>query len=64
MMVRIFVVQTVAFLLEFEAMNRHILTFIQQHTPELVSSHSEKKSLDFQVKKASVFGEAEDILSW
>ncbi|KAF5376942.1 hypothetical protein D9615_007274 [Tricholomella constricta] len=54
------------FLLEFEAINTHISKFLKRELPELYEKEvGEAVEGDFQVKKASVFGEAEvDITSW
>jgi len=56
------------FLLEFEAINRHILTFLKKEFPEyyaLDDGEDDSQPLDFEVKKTSLFGEAEvDIVRW
>lgn len=58
------------FLLEFEQINRHLLVFLKREFPELyekdVSGHGDIPPADgFEVKKTSIFGEAEaDITRW
>ncbi|KAG5641765.1 hypothetical protein DXG03_004277 [Asterophora parasitica] len=48
------------FLLEFEAINTHISRFLKKELPGLYEKEVEEPTEgDFQVKKASVFGEAE-----
>ncbi|KAF6758810.1 homoserine O-acetyltransferase [Ephemerocybe angulata] len=56
------------FLLEFEAINRYILTFLRREVPELYQAEVPEESAaegDFAIKKTSVFGEAEvDVTRW
>jgi homoserine O-acetyltransferase/O-succinyltransferase len=54
------------FLLEFEQINRHILRFLKREFPTLFESDDGPGEVEgFEVKKDSVFGEAEvDITSW
>ncbi|KAG5651540.1 hypothetical protein H0H81_008275 [Sphagnurus paluster] len=55
------------FLLEFEAINTHILRFLRKVLPQVYEKEVEEPEVegDFQIKKTSVFGEAEvDITSW
>jgi len=58
------------FLLEFEQINKHIMKFLQTEFPELYASHvpddpCEEDANDFEIKKTSVFGEAEaDVAHW
>jgi homoserine O-acetyltransferase len=59
------------FLLEFEQINRHILGFLRKNFPDLfaldeVVQEDEGVEVEgFEVKKTSVFGEAEvDVASW
>jgi homoserine O-acetyltransferase len=56
------------FLLEFEQINSHILRFLRNTFPELVEGDGVSEEIEiegFEVKKTSVFGEAEvDIASW
>ncbi|GLB36817.1 putative alpha/beta hydrolase fold [Lyophyllum shimeji] len=56
------------FLLEFEQINTHIGRFLRREFPELYEREGEEEVVvegDFEVKKTSVFGEAEvDITSW
>jgi homoserine O-acetyltransferase len=57
------------FLLEFEAINGHILRFLKREFPEYYMARKEEeeedRDEDFAIKKTSVFGEAEvDITQW
>ncbi|KAI8379294.1 homoserine O-acetyltransferase [Radiomyces spectabilis] len=57
------------FLLEFDQINRHLLSFIQRVLPELyqhsVISESEMEEQELKATKTSLFGEAEvDITQW
>jgi homoserine O-acetyltransferase/O-succinyltransferase len=54
------------FLLEFEQINRHILAFLHEHVPELYEGpQTVVEGGDFDIKKTSMFGEAEaDIARW
>jgi homoserine O-acetyltransferase/O-succinyltransferase len=56
------------FLLEFEQINRHVLRFLKRVFPDLFSGEDDSEGAqagDFEVKKASLFGEAEmDVASW
>ncbi|KAH8823167.1 Alpha/Beta hydrolase protein [Flagelloscypha sp. PMI_526] len=57
------------FLLEFEQINGHILRFLKREYPDLYSGKHEDEGVevegDFEVKKTSIFGEAEvDITQW
>jgi homoserine O-acetyltransferase len=56
------------FLLEFEQINGHILVFLRREFPELYEETGGDDGVpesDFEVKKTSVFGEAEvDITRW
>jgi homoserine O-acetyltransferase len=56
------------FLLEFEQINRHILSFLRTEFPELyedTGGGDDAPESDFGIKKTSVFGEAEvDITRW
>ncbi|KAG6844394.1 hypothetical protein H0H87_007206 [Tephrocybe sp. NHM501043] len=54
------------FLLEFEQINTHVQRFLRREFPEIyVKEVDEPVEGDFEVKKTSVFGEAEvDITSW
>jgi homoserine O-acetyltransferase len=54
------------FLLEFEQINQHILTFLMREFPELYETGGEEEPLEgFDVQKTSIFGEAEmSIISW
>ncbi|KAF8060737.1 Alpha/Beta hydrolase protein [Lyophyllum atratum] len=54
------------FLLEFEQINTHIMKFLRREFPDLYEREVEEPvEGDFEVKKTSVFGEAEvDITSW
>jgi homoserine O-acetyltransferase len=55
------------FLLEFEQINRHLLGFLERELPQFYQGAvSESQSADgFEVKKTSIFGEAEaDIARW
>lgn len=54
------------FLLEFERINGHLLTFLRREFPELYEKGLGDDSIDgFDVKHTSIFGEAEaDITRW
>ncbi|KAG8882461.1 homoserine O- acetyltransferase [Tulasnella sp. 331] len=57
------------FLLEFEAMNKHILKFLKDRLPEVYEGALDESAgamgEGFEIKKTSVFGEAEvDVTSW
>ncbi|CAA7266433.1 unnamed protein product [Cyclocybe aegerita] len=53
------------FLLEFEQINRHILRFLKREFPGYYDKEVEVVEDGFEVKKTSVFGEAEvDIAQW
>ncbi|TDL28909.1 homoserine O-acetyltransferase [Rickenella mellea] len=56
------------FLLEFEQINSHILRFLKREYPELYNAdfgEEDRDSDGFEVKKTSVFGEAEaDVARW
>lgn len=59
------------FLLEFEAINRHILGFLKERLPELYTgmpadpAAMQGKGNGFEIEKTSMFGEAEaDITRW
>lgn len=54
------------FLLEFEQINIHVMRFLKREFPELYEREDEEVTEgDFEIKKTSVFGEAEvDIASW
>ncbi|EAU93496.1 homoserine O-acetyltransferase [Coprinopsis cinerea okayama7 len=56
------------FLLEFEAINRHVLEFLKREFPEYYVGGGEVSSTledGFEIKKTSLFGEAEaDITRW
>ena len=55
------------FLLEFEQINRHILGFLKKVAPDRYIGEVEEGSRDqdFEIKKTSMFGEAEvDITRW
>ncbi|KAK0470041.1 Alpha/Beta hydrolase protein [Desarmillaria tabescens] len=55
------------FLLEFEAINNHVMAFLKRQLPEVYDKEVEEDLADegFEVKKTSVFGEAEvDITQW
>lgn len=55
------------FLLEFEAINGHVLRFLRREFPEYYVGGEEEESGsgNFEVKKTSMFGEAEvDIANW
>ncbi|KAG6887145.1 hypothetical protein C0995_001028 [Termitomyces sp. Mi166 len=48
------------FLLEFEAMNRHIMEFLRREEPGIYAGEAKEEDIEgFEVKKTSVFGEAE-----
>ncbi|KAK0448440.1 Alpha/Beta hydrolase protein [Desarmillaria tabescens] len=53
------------FLLEFEAINRHVLAFLKREFPEVYAREVEEEEEQdgrFEVKKTSLFGEAEDVV--
>ena len=55
------------FLLEFEQINRHILRFLKREFGDLYEKDEDDlgKVEGFEVKKTSIFGEAEvNITSW
>lgn len=53
------------FLLEFEVINGHILRFLRREFPEYYDKEEEYEVEDFEIKKTSMFGEAEvDITRW
>ncbi|KAG9016404.1 homoserine O- acetyltransferase [Tulasnella sp. JGI-2019a] len=55
------------FLLEFEAMNRHILKFLKERLPGVYEGEVDdsRTGEGFEITKTSVFGEAEvDVTSW
>ena len=57
------------FLLEFEQINRHILSFLKEVVPDYYAGGTEEEVniQDFQVKQTSMFGEAEvdvDVTRW
>lgn len=54
------------FLLEFELMNEHILSFLHARLPELYSVPlDDSPSEGFEITRTSVFGEAEaDVTAW
>jgi homoserine O-acetyltransferase len=55
------------FLLEFEQINGHLLTFLRREFPQLYEKEvlGDVSSDGFEVKKTSIFGEAEaDITRW
>jgi len=55
------------FLLEFEAINTHILRFLKREYPEYYTGLGEEEVGEegFDIKKTSLFGEAEvDITRW
>ncbi|KAJ8515286.1 hypothetical protein ONZ45_g7260 [Pleurotus djamor] len=54
------------FLLEFEAINGHILTFLKREFPDLYSGDPDVEEVEsFEIKKTSLFGEAEvDVTRW
>ncbi|KAH8120489.1 homoserine O-acetyltransferase [Phellopilus nigrolimitatus] len=54
------------FLLEFEQINTHILRFLKKEYPAYYEEEIEESTTeDFEIKKTSVFGEAEaDIARW
>lgn len=53
------------FLLEFEVINGHILRFLKREFPEYYDQEEEYEVENFEMKKSSVFGEAEvDITRW
>ncbi|KDR70066.1 hypothetical protein GALMADRAFT_76718 [Galerina marginata CBS 339.88] len=53
------------FLLEFEQINTHILKYLKREFPEYYDKEDEVVEEGFDIKKTSVFGEAEvDITSW
>ncbi|KAG9016276.1 homoserine O- acetyltransferase [Tulasnella sp. 427] len=54
------------FLLEFEKMDEHISGFLKERLPELYAIEVSEEAADgFEIKKTSVFGEAElDVTHW
>lgn len=53
------------FLLEFEQINAHILRFLRREHPELYRAGDDKPTNGFEIKKTSMFGEAEvDVTRW
>ncbi|PBK75352.1 homoserine O-acetyltransferase [Armillaria solidipes] len=54
------------FLLEFEAINNHVMAFLKKQLPEVYDEEVEDLAGEgFEVKKTSIFGEAEvDITQW
>ncbi|KAG8905278.1 homoserine O- acetyltransferase [Tulasnella sp. 417] len=54
------------FLLEFEKMNEHISGFLKERLPEIYRAEVSDEAADgFEIKKTSVFGEAElDVTHW
>lgn len=53
------------FLLEFEQINTHISRFLKREFPELYEKEVEQSQEGFDIRKTSIFGEAEvDITSW
>ncbi len=52
------------FLLEFEAINTHVLAFLKREFPDIYAREVEEEAQDggFEVKKTSLFGEAEDVV--
>jgi homoserine O-acetyltransferase len=55
------------FLLEFEQINTHILRYLKREFPEFYGKEGVHEEVEegFEIKKTSVFGEAEvDIASW
>lgn len=54
------------FLLEFEQINRHVLAFLHENLPELYRGpQAAVEDGDFDIKKTSMFGEAEvDLARW
>lgn len=53
------------FLLEFEAINTHVLAFLKREFPNVYAREVEKEEAQdggFEVKKTSLFGEAEDVV--
>ncbi|KAF8992941.1 homoserine O-acetyltransferase [Cyathus striatus] len=53
------------FLLEFEAINRHILGFLKREFPELYLNEDGEEVESFEITRTSMFGEAEvDIVRW
>jgi len=53
------------FLLEFEQINTHILRYSKREFSEFYNKVHEEVWEEFEIKKTSVFGEAEvDIASW
>ncbi|KAG6818938.1 hypothetical protein H0H93_016987 [Arthromyces matolae] len=47
------------FLLEFEAMNKHIVEFLRREEPELYAGEEAGELEGFEIRKTSLFGEAE-----
>ena len=55
------------FLLEFEQINTHILRYLKREFPEFYDKEGVREEVEegFEIKKTSVFGEAEvDIARW
>ncbi len=55
------------FLLEFEAINNHVMAFLKKQLPEVYNKEVEEDLAGegFEIKKTSIFGEAEvDITQW
>jgi homoserine O-acetyltransferase len=53
------------FLLEFERINEYVLKFLKKEFPEYYEKAEEEMEGDFEIKKTSVFGEAEvDVANW
>ncbi len=55
------------FLLEFEAINNHVMAFLKKRLPEVYDKEVEEDLAGegFEIKKTSIFGEAEvDITQW
>ena len=53
------------FLLEFERINECVLNFLKREFPEYYETADEEVKGDFEIKKTSVFGEAEvDVAKW
>lgn len=53
------------FLLEFEQINHHILSFLKKEYPRLYEGSVDKSVEGFEIKKTSLFGEAEaDVARW
>ncbi|KAG8937244.1 homoserine O- acetyltransferase [Tulasnella sp. 418] len=53
------------FLLEFELINHHVLQFLRERLPRLYEGRLASSTTGFEIKKTSLFGEAEaDIARW